>query len=731
MTSLTSAVVKLPIVVLGKLKADDDVEVMLPSTSGTLALTEDLNAAVNGMVTENGAQTLTNKTLDSPVIASLKQSESGGIINMPEVASDASDTLAVKSDTDTLLLHLGLLESDMNMDVYLDKKYYIDTRAQDYNQTESLASVFKDKHMDSNNYPNGAIVTGDTFTTKDVRYVIWNWRNPPSFNLVTSASGMFQNCYSLSSLTFPTSVTFGSLTNASYMFSDCQSLSSVTFPSSVTFGSLTNASYMFQNCYSLSSLTFGSSVTFGSLTDANHIFAYCRSLSSVTFPSSVTFGSLSNLTSMFQNCLSLSSITFPSSVTFGSLNSASHMFAYCSSLPSITFPSSVTFGSLTDAGYMFAWCYSLSSITFPSSVTFESLKNSSLSNKVYNMFTDCRSLSSIIMSGKAATNLKAIRDSNSNMSLSFAITPTDNGNTLNEYIVNNLSIVAEKINVGEGEHTGTTSYTDSSSGTISDITVPANAIDTANKLTYIKYSFANNVTYSGSTFTSFKGIKPLQIIDLSNVTFSASELSMASAFEDCWSLRQVKWHANTTFDNVTSLARMFFNAYSLEEHLIANNTELASVLDATQMFSRCFRLEDIYFPSSVTFAALANATSMFEECRSLRAISFPTALSFGSLTNATTMFKNCTALKTIKFSVDTDFAALTNVTNMFQTCTSLATIIMTQKAAAKLKQLTVAASNTLEWDDSIILDDSESTTLRTFICHYDGDNGHPQVIDMI
>ena len=58
--------------------------------------------------------------------------------------------------------------------------------------------------------------------------------------LINNVHNMFLECHSLSSITFPSSVTFGSVTDASKMFQGCSSLSSLTFPSSVTFASLTN-----------------------------------------------------------------------------------------------------------------------------------------------------------------------------------------------------------------------------------------------------------------------------------------------------------------------------------------------------------------------------------------------------------------------------------------------------------------------------------------------------------
>ena len=155
----------------------------------------------------------------------------------------------------------------------------------------------------------------------------------------------FSYCYSLASMTIPSSVT--SIGN--YAFSYCYSLASMTIPSSVT----SIGDYAFNACYSLASITMPSSVTnIGAST-----FQYCSSLVSITIPSSVT--SIGNYA--FNTCYSLASITMPSSVT----SIGNNAFYVCYSLASITIPSSVT--SIGD--YAFYSCYSLASITIPSSVT--------------------------------------------------------------------------------------------------------------------------------------------------------------------------------------------------------------------------------------------------------------------------------------------------------------------------------------------------------------------------
>ena len=165
------------------------------------------------------------------------------------------------------------------------------------------------------------------------------------YSVVAFFEKCFYNCYHLTSVTIPSSVT----SLGDYCFSGCSNLSSIIIPSSVT----SLGEYCFGYCSNLTSITIPSSVT--SL--GEYCFYRCERMTSITIPSSVT--SLGK--SCFYNCSSLTSITIPSSVT--SLGTS--CFNDCWNLTSITIPSSVT--SLGD--YCFSGCSNLSSITIPSSVT--------------------------------------------------------------------------------------------------------------------------------------------------------------------------------------------------------------------------------------------------------------------------------------------------------------------------------------------------------------------------
>ena len=134
----------------------------------------------------------------------------------------------------------------------------------------------------------------------------------------------------------------GSCTFGMNAFSNCYSLVSVSIPSSVT--SILNEE--FYNCSALASVSIPSSVT----TIGDKAFYYCYSLASASIPNSV----MSIGSNVFERCYSLSFVTIPSGVT----SISGSTFYYCSSLSSVTIPSSVT--SIGSAAFQF--CSGMSEI---------------------------------------------------------------------------------------------------------------------------------------------------------------------------------------------------------------------------------------------------------------------------------------------------------------------------------------------------------------------------------
>lgn len=186
----------------------------------------------------------------------------------------------------------------------------------------------------------------------------------PEFNTIANAA--FENAFSLTSVTIPSSVT--AIPNGA--FANARSLRSITIPSSVT----SIGEYAFQSASALESIIIPSGVSL----IRKGTFLGASSLRSVTVPNSVTsidedaFQGASALTSIsipntvtsigsnaFKNT-GLTSVTIPSGITAIS----DGLFRAAESLVSVTLPSSVT--SIGDASFEGT---SISSIAIPSSVT--------------------------------------------------------------------------------------------------------------------------------------------------------------------------------------------------------------------------------------------------------------------------------------------------------------------------------------------------------------------------
>ena len=86
------------IINLGAITADS----IRPVGFGVPAITIPSVSTADTLATLDATQTLTNKTLTTPIIASLQKSASGGTINMPDVAFDDTTTLATIDTTQNI-----------------------------------------------------------------------------------------------------------------------------------------------------------------------------------------------------------------------------------------------------------------------------------------------------------------------------------------------------------------------------------------------------------------------------------------------------------------------------------------------------------------------------------------------------------------------------------------------------------------------------------------------------
>lgn len=184
---------------------------------------------------------------------------------------------------------------------------------------------------------------------------------------------MFINCYSLEYVKFPTTVNGSSVYTFGNTFNTCRALKSFIFPTNFN---ASDMSTCFQNCFSLTYVSMPTSMA--SLTTLAGFFNGCSDLPTVTLPTTV--GASIDISSLFINCFSLTNVVIPSGWT---ITNMSNTFSSCFNLVSVSIPTG-TQNSLTTMATTFNNCYNLKSVTLPSSMT--SLTTlASIFNNCYNL----------------------------------------------------------------------------------------------------------------------------------------------------------------------------------------------------------------------------------------------------------------------------------------------------------------------------------------------------------
>ena len=374
------------------------------------------------------------------------------------------------------------------------------------------------------------------------------------------SSNAFQNCYSLQSVSIPSSVT----SIGQYSFYQCYNLKSVSIPSSMTsigseafyqcccMQSVTIPSSVtsigdkaFYCCYSLQSVTIPSTVNY----IGGSAFGGCYSLQSVSIPSSVTSIGSSSFSSCYPliynkfklnnynpnsiyniveiessvgNGVFIKSINIPSSVT--SIGSSS--FSGCSSLQSVTIPSTVTsIGS--DAFYQ---CYSLQSVTIPSTVT-------SIGSEA---FYQCYSLKSVnIQSGVTNIGQTAFANCIGLQSVTIPSTVTSIGGSAfgGCRSLQSVNIQSGVTNIVDSEF--------SSCYSLQSVTIPSTVTSLGEKAFYDCYSLQSVTIPSG--VKSIVNYIFQYCSSLQSVTIPSTVTRIGgSAFYQCYSLQSVSIPSSVT-----------------------------------------------------------------------------------------------------------------------------------------------------------------------------------------
>ena len=214
---------------------------------------------------------------------------------------------------------------------------------------------------------------------------------------------MFSGCASLEAVSFSDSERLR-ISRAGGMFSGCSKLATLDLSSFDT-SSVTGMGSMFSGCSSLSSLDL-SPLDTSSVTDMSSMFSGCSKLVELNLSSldtsKVKEGSRSEggMSSMFSGCSSLTSLDL-SSFDTSNVGYMSRMFDGCLRLETLNL-SSFNARSVVDMGSMFKGCQSLKTISFPAALNTPKVTNFS------GMFSDCRSLEGLDVSGFDTSAAKSL-----------------------------------------------------------------------------------------------------------------------------------------------------------------------------------------------------------------------------------------------------------------------------------------------------------------------------------
>lgn len=231
---------------------------------------------------------------------------------------------------------------------------------------------------------------------------------------VTSMQSMFSNCSSLTSLDLSNFVTTN-VTNMYNMFSYCSKLTSLDLSNFDT--SKVKSMYaMFAQCSGLTSLDVSNFVT-TNVTNMLYMFDSCRGLTSLDL-SSWNTENLTEAQGVFQNCSSLISIDV-SHINISKVKNINSFFSNCSTLTTLDLSSWDT-SHIEQMQSLVNNCKNIETINGV-------IDMSSLTGPPYNMFINCKMLTSITLK-----NIKKTLEIGSGTSWGTLLTDNSIVNTFQE-----------------------------------------------------------------------------------------------------------------------------------------------------------------------------------------------------------------------------------------------------------------------------------------------------------
>ena len=364
----------------------------------------------------------------------------------------------------------------------------------------------------------------------------------------------------------------------------------------------------------------------------------------------------------FNNCSALTDITGTEYLNTSEATNMYEMFVNCKLLTSLDL-SHFNTAKVKDMRYMFYNCTALETLDLSSFTTPE------VTNMSY-MFYNCSSLKSLDLHGFSNGKLENLDE----MFYGCRALETLNMNGFGIGLVTNLHAIFEDCSSLQ--------------------TLDLHTFNTAN-VTSMYYLFQEctslqSVNLSGwntEKVTSFSGMfyncKALQSVDLSSFR-GTSLISIGSMFCGCESLVSIDL-SGLGATNVAGVDALFYGCKNLTTINLSGFSS-GNITSMFRMFAGAEKLESVDL-TGFNMSKVTNMQSMFDGCKKLHTIepfSHPvsiggnsTGFTTGEVTNVTAMFRDCEALETIDLSFLVISDELRNYNYMFKNCRSLTSVDLT------------------------------------------------------
>lgn len=279
-----------------------------------------------------------------------------------------------------------------------------------------------------------------------------------------------------------------------------------------------------------------------------------------------------------------------------------------------------------------------------------------------NMFSDCKSLENVTLSGIDTSNVEDM----SEMFSGCTSLKTVNLDTLT-----------------------TTSLTDMSNmfaNCTSMVHFNIANLDTT-KVTSISKMFYNCQSLQSVTIYSIKakGLTDLSYLfyncmNLNSIDFGQMDTSdvtdMSYMFANCVKLGNLNMSSVDT-SSVENMEGMFYNCQNLGQIMI-EGLEMNNVTNTSKMFEGCIKANEIRFASNVDTSKVKNMSAMFKNCSSINNFNLSQYNNFktSSVTDMSEMFYGCSNLSQLSLT-NFDTSSVLNFTSMFESCTNLSNLNLT------------------------------------------------------